>query len=210
MLCPKCHQPLEGDEAYICCVATAITWRCQDCAKVSEGFAFPYGLCPFCNGKLEMIADRDVDDDVELAALRRAFEIELGGQAFYSRAAKDAKDPAMQVLFGHFAAMEKEHMDTLARRYRAMVPAPSAAFSVERAAIFAGLETRPDDPGDLFRIAIAFEERAVQFFSAQGESAAAGSDERQLYRELAAEEREHVALLTTEFARWREGKPGLM
>ena len=37
-----------------------------------------------------------------------------------------------------------------------------------------------------------------------------GSPERQLYKELAAEEREHVALLTTELERWKAGKPGLM
>jgi rubrerythrin len=211
MLCPKCHQPLEDtDEAYICCAATQVAWRCQDCAKVSEGFAFPYGLCPYCNGSLERVADRAVADDEGLAAIRRAFEIELGGQAFYSRAARDAKDQAMRELFGHFAEMEKEHMETLARRYHATVPAPSAAFSVERAAIFAGLDTRPDDPGDLFRIAIAFEERAVRFFTERSDMAAGGAAERQLYRELAAEEREHVALLTTEYARWREGKPGLL
>ena len=34
------------------------------------------------------------------------------------------------------------------------------------------------------------------------------SDE--LYKELAAEEREHVALLTTEYDRWKIGKPGLL
>ena len=37
-----------------------------------------------------------------------------------------------------------------------------------------------------------------------------GSVEEQLYRELAAEEREHVALLTTELDRWKLGKPGLL
>jgi glutamate synthase (NADPH) small chain len=34
--------------------------------------------------------------------------------------------------------------------------------------------------------------------------------ERQLYKELTAEEREHVDLLTTEFERWKQGKPGLL
>ena len=92
----------------------------------------------------------------------------------------------------------------------ARVQEPSPAFSVERAAIFAGLATLPDDPGDLFRIAIQFEERAVAFFSERGDAAPEGSPERQLYRELAAEEREHVALLTTEYARWRQGKPGIL
>jgi hypothetical protein len=34
--------------------------------------------------------------------------------------------------------------------------------------------------------------------------------ERQLYKELAAEEAEHVAILTTEFERWKQGKPGML
>ena len=50
--CPKCHQPLDGDESYICCADAQLQWRCDDCAKVSEGFAFPYGMCPHCGGKL--------------------------------------------------------------------------------------------------------------------------------------------------------------
>ena len=53
-VCPKCHQPLEGDESYICCADAALQWRCESCAKVSEGFAFPYGMCPHCGGKLKM------------------------------------------------------------------------------------------------------------------------------------------------------------
>ena len=210
MLCPKCHQPLEGEEAYICCADTTLQWRCTDCSKVSEGFAFPYGLCPYCSGQLEVLSVRAIDDADGLAAIRRAFEIELGGQAFYGRAARDAAEASMRELFGRFAEMEEEHMTTLARRYHARVQEPSPAFSVERAAIFAGLATRPDDPGDLFRIAIQFEERAVAFFSERGDAAPEGSPERQLYRELAAEEREYVALLTTEYARWRQGKPGIL
>lgn len=210
MLCPKCHQPLEGDEAYICCGTSMLQWRCSDCGKVSEGFAFPYGMCPYCNGRLEVMGERDLADEAALAAIRTAFEIELGGQAFYIRATREAKDPALQELFGRFAEMESEHMETLSRRYHAQVPAPSKDFSVDRAAIYAGLDNRPEDPGNLFRIAIAFEERAVDFFTERSEQSPADSAERQLYKELAAEEREHVAILTTEYERWKAGKPGLL
>jgi rubrerythrin len=62
----------------------------------------------------------------------------------------------------------------------------------------------------LFRIAIAFEERAVKFFAEHGAHAPEGTMERDLYKELAAEEREHVALLTTEYERWKAGKAGLL
>lgn len=210
MLCPKCHQPIEGEEAYICCGDATLQWRCTDCGKVSEGFAFPYGMCPYCNGHLEMLSDREIADAAALDAIRMAFEIELGGQAFYRRASQEASDPTLKELFGRFAEMESEHMQTLTRRYHAKVPALSEAFSVDRAAIYAGLESRPNDPSSLFQIAIASEERAVAFFTERSKQSLADSVEHQLYKELAAEEREHVALLTTEFERWKEGKPGLL
>ena len=101
-------------------------------------------------------------------------------------------------------------METLQRRYHVEVPDPSETFRVTRAAIYAGVDYDPDDPASLFRVAIACEERAAGFFGERGAAAPENSPERDLYRELAAEEREHADLLTTEYARWREGKPGLL
>jgi rubrerythrin len=210
MKCPKCHRPIEGDEEYICCGSATLEWRCDDCGKVSEGFAFPYGMCPACGGKLKVIDPRKVQEAAALEAIRIAFEIELGGQAFYNRAAKETKDPELAKLFGKFSDMEKEHMATLSRRYHAEVPAPAADFKVDRAAIYAGIPNKPEDPANLFRIAIAFEQRAVKFFEERVAKTPEGSVERQLYKELAAEEREHVVLLETELKRWTAGKPGLM
>jgi glutamate synthase (NADPH) small chain len=208
--CPRCHRPIEGDEVYICCANLELRWRCTSCGKVSEGFAFPYGMCPHCKGRLEMLERGPIADTKGLDAIRAAFEIELGGHAFYQRAAKDSKDPALQELFGRFAAMENEHMETLSKRYHADLPQPAGSFQIDHAAIFAGVERKPEDPANLFRIAIAFEERAVKFFTEQGARAPEGSVEKQLYRELGAEEREHVALLTTEYERWKAGKAGLL
>ena len=51
----------------------------------------------------------------------------------------------------------------------------------------------------------------MDFFTrARASSAPPGSVERELYKELAAEEREHVALLTTEYRRWETGKAGIL
>ena len=208
--CPRCHRPLEGDESYICCAGMELRWRCTECHKVAEGFAFPYGLCPYCKGKLEMLDRGAIEDDRALEAVRKAFEIELGGHAFYQRASRDAKDPVLQDLFSRFAEMEQEHMEMLSKRYPADLPEPSADHQVDRAAIFAGVDRRPEDPANLFRIAIAFEQRAVKFFTGRGAACAPGSPEHALYQELAAEEREHVALLATELERYQAGKPGLL
>lgn len=211
MLCPKCHQPLEdGVESYICCANASLQWRCTQCAKVSEGFALPYGLCPHCGGKLERVTPGLADEAAALDGVRKAFEIELGGEAFYRRAAAASSDPILQDLFGRFATMEQGHMQTLQRRYHADKPVSNEAFRVETTAIFAGVPVRPGDPANLFRIAIAMEQRAAAFFEQCAQNATPASAEQQLYRELAAEEHEHAALLGTEYTRWREGKPGLM
>lgn len=211
MLCPKCQRPLEdeSDGVYICCANAALQWRCTQCAKLSEGFAFPYGRCPHCGGKLEVRDGRRLEAASALEGVRTAFEIELGGRAFYQRAAADSSDPLLKQLFGRFALMEGEHMETLSRRYHLDVPSPSPDFRVEVAAIFADITNRPQDPANLFRIAIGLENRAAQFFESRSSAATQGSAEQRLYDELAAEEREHASLLATEYERWRSGKPGL-
>src|SRR5450755_2496223 len=170
MLCPKCHRPLDDAEAegvYICCADARLRWRCTQCAKVSEGFAFPYGHCPYCAGQLEVIDAGEVDPTEELEGIRMAFEIELGGRAFYQRAAAESPDPDLKKLFGRFALMEGEHMETLSRRYHLDVPLPAPDFRVEVAAIFAGIVNRPEDPANLFRIAVGLENRAGEFFTAR-------------------------------------------
>lgn len=209
-LCPKCHRPLDGDESYVCCADQPVAWRCSECAKVSEGFAFPYGACPHCGGRLVEITLAAPGTDASVAAVRTAFEIELGGLSFYRRAAKETGDPELADLFGRFAGMEEEHMATLSRRYHLDIPAPADDIRLDVAALYSGVGGRPEDPATLFTIAIGLEKRAVAFFTGRSAEAAEGSAERQLYRELAAEEFEHVALLQTEYDRWKAGRPGLL
>lgn len=209
--CPKCHQPLDDDEGeYICCAGEVLQWRCEQCAKLSEGFAFPYGLCPHCGGRLQRLGAREVAGAAAQEAIRSAFEIELGGRDFYRRAAEQADEAALADLFERFAAMEGEHMATLSRRYHVAAPAAGSGFSLARAAIYAGVHGAPDRPESLFRVAIALEQRAAAFFGEKANDSAQGSPERQLYRELAAEEREHAELLALELERWRQGRAGQM
>ena len=209
-VCPRCRKPIEADEPYVCCAGSELSWRCDACGKVDEGFAFPYGQCRACGGNLASSSARDVAGEASLEAVRTAFEIELGGLAFYGRAAEEAGEPALRELFGKLAAMEREHMATLSRRYHVSPPDPGPGFRTERAAIYAKVENRPEDPANLFRIAIGFEKRAVEFFESRVGSTASGSPERALYVELAAEEREHVDRLATELDRFKAGKPGLL
>lgn len=211
-LCPKCRQPLhdDGDGEYICCAGEVLQWRCEQCAKLSEGFAFPFGLCPHCGGALQRMGERKFASAAAQEAIRSAFEIELGGRDFYRRAALQAGDAALADLFMRFAAMEGEHMATLSRRYHVAAPAAAAGVSLARAAIYAGVHGAPEAPEQLFRVAIALEQRAAAFFVDQANDGTQGSSERELYRELAAEEREHAELLALEFERWMQGRAGQM
>ena len=212
MQCPSCHHDLaENDRAgSLCCADAGGLWHCSGCGQTHRGFAFAYGLCPSCNVKLRQLDTRR-DDTPEAAAIegvRLAFEIELGGRAFYQRAAADSTDVALRTLFGRFAVMEGEHMETLSRRFHVEPPAPSPALRLQAAALFAGVEHRPQDPDNLFRIALGLEQRAMHFFSERAAQAGEGSATQRLYLDLADEERAHAELLADEHARWSAGAPG--
>jgi rubrerythrin len=165
-------------------------------------------MCPACGGALRALDERQLRG-AGLDAIRIAFEIELGGMSFYKQAAREASDPEMRDLFTRFALMEQQHMETLSLRYH-VDPRPPGGFQIDRAAVYARVVHRPDAPDNLFRIAIAFEERAAAFFEQRRALCPHDSPEAALYEELAAEEREHVQILATELKRWRAGKPGLL
>ena len=208
-MCPECQDRRSEDaDASLCCAGATQHWRCTACAKVSEGFAFPYGACPLCGAALEPFAPGPVVDAVARHAVRKAFEIELGGQAFYHRAAASTNDESLRTLFGRMAATERVHMDTLARRYHVDLAQVYDAYAIDGAAAFAGIPRRVGDAHEMFAIAIAMEKRAEAFFETSAAACPAGSPSQMLYRELAAEEREHVTLLEAEYARFRAGKPG--
>ena len=212
MLCPQCGRPVTDDDRgdVLCCAGASGLWHCAACNHTESAFALPYGLCPQCSGKLRRVdtPHPGAADAAAVEGVRMAFEIELGGRAFYQRAAADSIDPALRTLFSRFAVMEGEHMETLARRYHVDAPVPSKALRVEAAALFAEVENRPQDPANLFRIAIGLEQRAMRFFTARAAQAFEGSATQRLYCELAAEEWGHAELLATEYEHWQAGRTG--
>jgi glutamate synthase (NADPH/NADH) small chain len=166
-------------------LAAGASWVCPACGESRRGFAFPFGRCPACDAAL----DRPPGDSPALDALRCAFEIELGGRAFYQRAATETGDATLRGLFRRFAVMEGEHMEALSQRYGLALPDPSPAFRLATAAVHAGIAAAPQDADALFRIAIALEQRAAAYFGAHATALPPGSSERRLYEELAVEER---------------------
>lgn len=204
MVKPAIHAATGQAAGAVPAAAGGASWFCPACAEQLLGFAFPFGRCPACNGAL----DRQAGASAELDALRCAFEIELGGRAFYQRAAIETVDPALRAMFRRFAVMEGEHMEALSRRYGITLPDPSPTFRLATAAMHVGLEAAPQDAESLFRLAITLEQRAAAHFAAQAGRLPTGSLARRLYEELADEEREHARSLVQEHSRWRDGAAG--
>ncbi|MFM2077616.1 MAG: hypothetical protein RJA49_1506, partial [Actinomycetota bacterium] len=207
-VCPRCHRPVEaGDEDGICCADSVVAWKCTDCAKRSEGFAFPYGRCPACAGTLVPVDPTTSVPDEATEAVRTAFEIELGGRDFYVAAAKHTSDEQLHDMFDRLAEMEREHIDTLVHRYH-LAPPDDANGDLHPGALQAGAQRPPTDPMELLELALTLEQRAEAFFRTHVDDASPAA--RELYRELAAEEGEHIALLTTELAALRDNRRGIL
>jgi homotetrameric NADPH-dependent glutamate synthase len=186
-----------------------VHWECSDCGKVSEGVAMPYGRCALCGGKLAMVEPEPLENAAAIATIRAAFEIQLGAHAFYRGAAPQADDPVLRAMFNHFADLEHSQMQTLAKRFHTTPPDDSAEIRLARAAQFAHVEQHPEDPHNLLRLAIAFEQRALEKLDERLAVAEDGTEERKLLKMLRAEEHAHIGMLMTELERWNQGKPGM-
>jgi rubrerythrin len=176
---------------------------------VSEGFAFPYGLCPACGGTLERGAATAAQAAQE--AIRHAFEIELGGMALYAQGAAETGDAELRALFQKLAEMEQEHLNTLSARYHVDSPKlDEGGIGVAQIAVYGDVELKARSAEELLLLALRLEQRARDFFAQQARSLEEGSPEWRLYRELEAEEWDHVALIDTELGRFREGRTGAL
>ena len=205
-LCQRCHRPMDDGDDGICCAESVLTWKCTSCSKRSDGFAFPYGRCSACSGELDLVDPPALNDDAR-DAIRKAFEIELGGRDFYVAAAAHTNDADLRDTFERLATMEGEHIETLVRRYHLPSP-PGADGNLHPGVLQAGGTRDANDPFDLLSMAIDLERRAEAYFRTRiaGASPAAAI----LYEELAAEEVEHIDLLTTELVAMRAERRGLL
>ncbi|OGB94261.1 MAG: hypothetical protein A3G35_18625 [candidate division NC10 bacterium RIFCSPLOWO2_12_FULL_66_18] len=203
--CPKCHQVLEED--YVCCADVTYTWKCAKCRKLSKGFVIPFGRCENCGGSLEVVEEYALQDPARLKPIRQALQAEMNAHTFYAMAAEEATDPDVRALFASLSEMEREHLENLSDKYHAHIemdvrPTPHPKI---RQIILDEIEEvpAPDRPLALYERAIEMERRARAFFLQQVEGLEEGL-EREIYRELAAEEDEHISLLEAGLAKTRE------
>jgi glutamate synthase (NADPH/NADH) small chain len=200
--CPKCHQVLEED--YVCCADVTYTWKCMQCRKLSQGFVIPFGRCEGCGGSLEIVDDSAYRDAARLKPIQQALQAEMNAYSFYSMLAAESTDPDVRTLFASLSEMEREHLENLANKYHAHLEEESVqtAHPRIRQIVLGGIEHVParERLVTLYERAIEMERRARGFFLKQVEALEEGL-EREIYRELAAEEDEHIALLESGLAK---------
>ena len=199
--CPHCHRVLEEDE--ICCAQVRYTWRCQSCMKLTTGFAVPYGKCFLCGGELEIIQGRDLGDSMRFRAIRDAVQFELNAFHFYKLARDQARTPEQRAVLERLYEAELDHLHELEEKYHAHLDRDTVELSADQDRLlsdwlFKGLQvTGETGVKELYQIALEMERRTRDHFTRFAGELPAGL-EKDLCRELAAEEEEHVALLEGE------------
>jgi rubrerythrin len=200
--CPKCHEVVAED--VVCCADLVYTWKCARCRKVSSGFAVPYGKCSLCGGDLEVIKGLEFDDPMRVKPIRDAVQFELNTYHFYRLAMTKTTDPTLHAVLEQLYQHEVDHLHLLQERYHTHLaddvldlrPDANALLSD---ALFLGLDLTDPQGGPLalYNKAIAMERRTRDHFNHLAQDLPEGP-EKEVCRELAAEEEEHVAFLETE------------
>lgn len=209
LICKSCQQSAEflssDIEALIEEVATARRF------VPNQSVVQIYGTCERCMaGQPPIEAPRRTEAVFARDALRMAIATERSGLAFYTRAARLARDARGKVVFQKLAAEEREHLATLEARYRELIasdPAledqPTFLFFKDAAnGLFAAgteeLKQEGMDDRQALLIGIRCERGSHRFFQKYGDRFDE-SEGKRVFLEFASEEREHYDLLVREF-----------
>lgn len=197
--CPKCRRVVEEDE--ICCAQVRYTWRCKQCSKLCTGFAIPYGKCFLCGGELEIIEGRDLGDSMQFRAIRDAVQFELNAFHFYKLARERAQSPEQKAVLERMYEAELDHLHELEAKYHAHLDREVVELSANEETLmsnwlFQGISTT-GGVRELYQAALEMEKRTRDHFRKLATELPDGL-EKDLCKELASEEDEHVALLEGE------------
>ncbi len=222
LICKQCHQSFEflssDIEAVIEEVAAARHF------EPGQSVLQIYGTCESCRSG-QPAAPRSTPAEAVFArdALRMAIATERSGLAFYTRAARLARDPRGKRVFERLAGEEEEHLGKLEARYRELVAADPQLESQPTFLFFKGaanglfaagaeeLKKKGMDDRQALLIGIRCERGSHRFFQKYGERFEE-SEGKRIFLEFADEEKEHFDLLVREFRSLaersrRRGKP---
>ena len=191
----------------ICCADATVQWRCQSCGKVSEGFAFPYGMCPHCGGSLRVLERAGVSDEASLNAIRTASR-----SNWAARPSMNAPPTNWPILCSRGCSPSSP-------------PWSTSTWKRCRGATTCSRPIQPRDPrrhrgdpgrrrgryrrsGDLVPHGHHVRETRRRFLQQARQRRAGGLGGAGLSKELAAEEVEHVALLETDSSVGPRAGPG--
>jgi glutamate synthase (NADPH) small chain len=200
--CPKCHQPIDSDS--ICCADIKYTWKCKSCGKLSTGFVVPYGRCYLCGGENEVVKGYTGIGPEEVAIAQEAVQFEIDMYHFYRMAAQKAKEETLRSVLEDLFHKEEDHLKELEEKYHLHFDADFRQLSEQDEKIvfgfiFHGIDFQ-DAEGHILQVynkAIAMERRTRNRFLTHANALPPGP-QKELYRELAAEEEDHVTILENE------------
>ena len=139
-------------------------------------------------------------------------QYEVNMLQFYRLGRTRAKDERQRELFDDMTRMERDHITELEQKYHVHLDPRilDMVFDAEEALadwLFEGIDLEIPEGAirPLYERAIEMERRTRDHFRAQAESSTPGV-EKEIYRELAAEEDEHIAILETEMANLDEAE----
>jgi len=204
--CPQCHTEVEED--IICCAALRHSWKCRKCGKRSTGFVVPYGRCYLCGGENEVVAPFESPDPKMTKVIEEAVQFEVDMFHFYRLALDRTPDPSVQAVLRDLYAKEQDHLAELEKKYHVhldplvLEPMPDAEDLIANT-IFEGIpfEDLVAHVPALYERALTMERRTRDHFQRRAGELPDGP-EREICRELAAEEEDHVTMLETELQQY--------
>jgi glutamate synthase (NADPH/NADH) small chain len=206
--CPKCHQVIEND--IVCCADIKYTWKCKLCGKLSTGFAVPYGRCFLCGGENEVVGGYSGAAPDEVTIVREAVQYELDMYQFYRLGMQRTNDLLLHDVLEEMYHKEEDHLTELEEKYHVHLDPqlrqlPDKVEQLVSKWIFEGIDFENEEGHvlEVYDKAIAMERRTRDFFNARSAAMPPGP-QKEIYRELAAEEEEHVSILETERAQFEK------
>ena len=130
-------------------------------------------------------------------------QIEVDMYHFYRLAAQRVPDGTAKEVLENLLEQEQDHLQELQQKYHLALPdnvllPPPGLEAVLAQQLMPGMEIENGDTArSIYEKALELERRSAAFFEKRASELPDGP-ERRICQELAAEEREHVALLETE------------
>jgi glutamate synthase (NADPH/NADH) small chain len=200
--CPKCHQVIETDS--VCCADVRYTWKCKSCGKLSTGFVIPFGRCFLCGGENELMRGYSGVQPELMAIVNEAVQFEIDMYHFYRLAMGRTSDKVLLAVFEELYHKEEDHLDELEEKYHLHLDPdlrrlPEQDERIASEWIFKGIdfENAEDHIVQVYDKAIFMERRTRDRFLEYAKKLPLGP-QKEIYRELAAEEEDHVSILETE------------